>query len=171
MIEEDVVSPSTSPWSSPVVLIKKKNGDLRFCIDYRRLNAVTQKDVYPLPRIDDVLGRLSGAKYFSSLDLESGFWQLPVAEEHREKTAFVNPDGLFQFNRLPFGLCGAPPTFQRLMDKVLDGLKWTHCLVYMDDILVFGNSFEQHNDRLGRVLTAIQNAGLTQRQEMSIWCE
>ena len=161
MIEDDIVSPSSSPWSSPVVLIKKKNGDLRFCIDYRKLNAVTQKDVYPLPRIEDVLGRLSGAKYFTSLDLQMGFLQVPLAKEHREKSAFITPDGLFEFKRLPFGLCGAPPTFQRLMDRVLDGLKWTQCLVYMDDILVFGGDFNQHNERLHRVLNAIENAGLT----------
>ena len=88
------------------MLIKKKNGDLKFCIDYRKLNAVTQKDVYPLPRIEDVLGRLSGAKYFTSLDLQMGFWQVPLAKEHREKSAFITPDGLFEFKRLPFGLCG-----------------------------------------------------------------
>lgn len=161
MMNEEVVVPAFSPWSSPVVLIKKKNGDFRFCVDYRRLNAITQKDVYPLPRIEDVLDRLTGAKYFSSLDLESGFWQLPVAKEHQEKTAFVTPDGLFQFTQLPFGLCGAPPTFQRLMDRVLEGMKWTDCLVYMDDILVFGGDFEQHNQRLNRVLEAIGDAGLT----------
>lgn len=103
------------------MLVRKKNGELRFCVDYRRLNALTVKDVYPLPRIDDVLHRLSGAKFFTSLDLESEFWQVPMAKEHRKKTAFVTPDGLFEFLCLPFGLCGAPPTFQRLMDRVLDG--------------------------------------------------
>jgi len=90
-----------------------KNGEVRLCIDYRRLNVVTERDGYPLPRIEDSLGRLSGAKYFSSLDLESSFWQMAMAEEHREKTAFVTPDGLFEFLRLPFGLCGWPPSFQR----------------------------------------------------------
>lgn len=161
MREEGIITLSHSPWSSSVVLVRKKNGEIRFCVDYRRLNALTVKDVYPLPRIEDVLHRLSGARFFTSLDLESGFWQVPMAKEHREKTAFVTPDGLFEFLCLPFGLCGAPPTFQRLMDRVLDGLKWTECLVYMDDILVFGGSIKEHNERLHRVLQAIENAGLT----------
>lgn len=143
------------------MLVQKKTGDLRFCVDYRKLNAVTRKDVYPIPRMDDVMGRLGGAKYFSTLDLESGFWQLPVALEHREKTTFVTPDFLYHFNRLPFGLCGSPPTFQRLMDQVLAGLKWTDCLVYMDDILVFSNSFEEHLDKLDKMLSALEIAGLT----------
>ncbi|KZS05237.1 Uncharacterized protein APZ42_031640 [Daphnia magna] len=161
MRADGIVTSSRSPWSSSVVLVKKKNGEIRFCVDYRRLNSVTVKDVYPLPRIEDVLDRLGGAQFFTSLDLESGFWQVPMAKEHQEKTAFVTPDGLFEFSRLPFGLCGAPPTFQRLMDRVLDGLKWTECLVYMDDILVFGGSLTEHNERLHRVLQAIGNAGLT----------
>lgn len=161
MRADGIVTSSRSPWSSSVVLVKKKNGEIRFCVDYRRLNSVTVKDVYPLPRIEDVLDRLGGAQFFTSLDLESGFWQVPMAKEHQEKTAFVTPDGLFEFSRLPFGLCGAPPTFQRLMDRVLDGLKWMECLVYMDDILVFGGSLTEHNERLHRVLQTIGNAGLT----------
>lgn len=111
--------------------------------------------------MEDVFGRLSGAHYFSSLDLESGFCQLNVAKKDRENTAFITPDGLFHFNMLPFGLCGAPPTFQCLMDHVLGGLKWTECLVYMDDVLVFGRSLDKHNERLDRVLNAIGRAGLT----------
>lgn len=161
MLSKGVISPSRSAWSSPIVLIEKKNGEIWFCVDYRRLNAITSRDVYPLPLMEDVFERLSGARYFSSLDLESGFWQLYVAHKDREKTAFITPDGLFHFNRLPFGLCGAPPTFQRLMDQVLGGLKWTQCLVYMDDVLVFGCNLEEHNERLSRVLEAIENAGLT----------
>ncbi|KAI9555008.1 hypothetical protein GHT06_020301 [Daphnia sinensis] len=126
MIAEKIIRPSSSSWSSPVVLVRKKSGEVRFCIDYRRLNSVTERDGYPLPRVEDVLGRLSGAKYFSSLDLESGFWQMAVAEEHREKTAFVTPDGLFEFLRLPFGLCGSPPSFQRLMDRSFKNVHLGH---------------------------------------------
>ena len=124
-----------------MVLVKKKSGDYRFCVDYRRLNAVTKRDVYPLPRMDDVFDRITGAKYFSSLDLMSGYWQVPVAEADTSKTAFVTPDGLYKFVRLPFGLNNAPSTFQRLIDRVLARLKWQMCLVYLDDVLVFGKSF------------------------------
>ena len=124
-----------------MVLVKKKSGDYRFCVDYRRLNAVTKRDVYPLPRMDDVFDRITGAKYFSSLDLMSGYWQVPVAEADTSKAAFVTPDGLYEFVRLPFGLNNAPSTFQRLIDRVLARLKWQMCLVYLDDVLVFGKSF------------------------------
>jgi hypothetical protein len=162
MKEGGVVTLSRSPWSSSVVLVRKKNWEPRFCVDYRRLNALTVKDAYPLPRIEEVLHHLSGTKFFTSLDLESGCqWQVPIAKKHREKTAVATRDGLFEILRLPFCFCGASPTFQRLLDRVLDGLNWTECLVYMDDILVFGNSLEQQNDRLRRVLQAIENAGLT----------
>ena len=161
MLKDDVIRPSSSPWSSPVVLVRKPNKELRFCVDYRRLNAVTLRDVYPLPRVDDILGRLSGAKYFTSLDLQKGFWQLPVTKDHQEKTAFVTTDGLYEFLCMPFGLCGAPPSFQRLMDRVLGSLKWTECLCYMDDILIYGTDFKEHQTRLDHVLQVIGDAGLT----------
>jgi hypothetical protein len=144
MLKNGVIQLSNSPWSSPVGLVKKKSGEYRFCVDYRRLNAVSKRDVYPLPRIDDVFDRLAGANYFSTLDLANGYWQVPVAERDRQKTAFVTPDGLFEFKRMPFGLANAPATFQRLMDQVLNRHKWTACLVYLDDILVFGKTFEEH---------------------------
>ena len=160
MLEMGVIERASGPWSSPIVLVEKKDGSLRFCVDYRRLNDATVKDVYPLPRIDDVLDRLGGAKFFTTLDLFKGYWQIPLHLRDRVKTAFVTPDGLFQFRVMPFGLCNAPASFQRMMDAVLGPLKWQTCLVYMDDILIFADTFEEHLDRIATVLEAIEAAGL-----------
>lgn len=160
MMENDLIQPSNSPWSSPIVLVKKKDGSMRFCIDYRRLNEVTLKDAYPLPRIDDSLDSLSGAQWFSTLDLASGYWQVELDPEDQAKTAFVTRSGLYEFKVLPFGLCNAPPLFERLMEQVLMGLQWESCLIYLDDIIVFGNSFEQEMSRLRVVFTRLKTAGL-----------
>ena len=165
MLNNDIIVTSSSPWAAPVVMIPKKNGQIRFCIDYRRLNAATVRDVYPLPRIDDFLDRLGGAKVFSSLDLKSGYWQVPMSSDSRRKTAFITPDGLYECKRLPFCLCYAPATFQRMMDEVLSGLKWTMCLVYLDDVVIYGSTFEEHYERLEAVLTALDRAGLSLNPE------
>lgn len=160
MLKKKVIRPSTSSWSSPIVLVRKKDGSVRFCVDYRALNRITRKDVYPMPRIDDALDCLQGAEFFSSLDLRSGYWQIPMAEADKEKTAFTTPDGLYEFNVMPFGLCNAPATFERMMDTVLRGLKWKTCLCYLDDVVIFSTTFSQHLERLDEVLTCLSNAGL-----------
>lgn len=134
MLNSKVIQPSSSPWASPVVLVRKKDGKQRFCIDFRKLNTLTQRDVYPIPRIEDCLTALGGNRFFSSFDLFSGFWQISMASEDKQKTAFIVDGGLFEFNVMPFGLTNATATFQRYMDMVLAGLKWTSLLVYLDDI-------------------------------------
>ncbi|UYV75151.1 K02A2.6-like [Cordylochernes scorpioides] len=120
MLRDGIIRPSSSPWSFPVILVKKRDGKYRFCVDYRKLNDVTVKDVYPIPRIDEVLDTLHGSKYFSAIDLKSGYWQVEVEEKDKEKTAFTTAHGLYEFNVMPFGLCNAPATFERNMENMLD---------------------------------------------------
>ncbi len=138
MEKEGTITKSKGPWCSPIVLLRKKDSTISFCVDYSKLNDATHKDVYPLPRIDDILEALRGAKYFCSIDLASGYLQIKVAEKDREKTAFGSHLGLHEFLCMPFGLTGAPATFSRLMDKVLDGLIGKRCLVYLDDVIIYG---------------------------------
>ena len=160
MLDSNIIRPSKSPWSSPVVLVEKKDGSIRFCIDYRKLNLLTVKDVYPLPRIDDSLASLQGKKWFSTLDFTAGYHQIPMNEHSRAKTAFITHGGLYEFNVMPFGLTSAPATFQRFMDVVVAGLKWNSVLVYLDDICVFSNSFEEHVSHVREVFNRIQQAGM-----------
>ena len=160
MLEQGVIRPSKSPWGSPIVLVAKKDGTTRFCVDYRRLNAITKKDVYPLPRIDDTLDTLANNKCFSTLDLASGYWQIAMDESSREKTAFTTHVGLYDFTVMPFGLCNAPATFQRLMESVLHGLIGRSCMVYLDDVLVLGDSVEEHIANLRKVWSRLSQAGL-----------
>ena len=160
MLASGTIEPAEGPWAAPVVLVKKKDGTMRFCVDYRRLNAITIRDAYPLPRIDDSLDTLAGSRWFSTMDLVSGYWQVQMAPEDREKTAFSTHRGLFQFTVMPFGLCNAPGTFERLMEVAMRGLQWTSCLVYLDDIVVFSRDFKGHLQRLGEVLGRLEAAGL-----------
>ena len=140
MLTSGQIEASDSLWSSPVVLVTKKDGGTRFCVNYRQLNDATTKDAYPLPRIDDTLDMLAGKQWFSTLDLASGYWQVSLSREARVKTVFATHSGLFRV--MPFGLCNAPATFERLMDCVLQGLRWSRCLVYLDDIISFGSTFD-----------------------------
>ena len=121
MLEHGVIEPTTSPWASPMVVVRKKDGTARICIDYRQLNSVTDIDAYPLPRIEDILDAIGQSKFITTLDLAKGYWQVPVSVDDQDKTAFVSPLDLFRFTAMPFGLCGAPATFQRLMDSVIHG--------------------------------------------------
>lgn len=171
MLDAGVIEKSSSPWSSPVVLIKKPTGEYRFCVDYRKLNAVTRRDAYPLPYISHILDRLRDAKFLSSIDLKSAYWQVPVEEDSRPKTAFTVPNrGLFQFNRLPFGLHNSPATWQRLIDEVLGPELEPHVFVYLDDIVVATSDFSSHLKVLEDVLTRLKKAGLTLNWDKSHFC-
>lgn len=170
MLHKNVIQPSSSPWASPVVLVQKKDGSTRFCVDYRKVNAITRKDAYPLPRVDDTLDTLSGAQWFSTLDLISGYWQVEMDPTDIEKTAFCTHEGLFEFQVMPFGLCNAPATFQRLMDMVLAGIKWKNCLVYLDDIIVIGKTFREHLANLKEVFQRLREAGLRLKPNKCHFC-
>ena len=151
--QQGIIQPSKSPYASAIVLARKKDGSLRLCIDYRQLNSKTRRDAYPLPRIEEALEALGGARYFVSLDLAHGYHQLPIAKEDIPKTAFrVGTGGLYEYTRMPFGLCNAPGTFMRLMDETLGDQNFRTMLVYLDDILVFGSTFEETLERLELVL-------------------
>ena len=169
MLEQGVIEPSDSPWSFPTVLVTKKDGPIRFCVDYRRLNALSLKDAYNLPHIDDMLNKLGGAEWFCTMDLASGYWQIKMREEDKPKTAFMTRKGLFQFRVMPFGLTNAPATFQRLMDTVLRGLQWEKCLVCLDDIIVFGPTFDETLENLRCVSQRLKAAGLKLKASKCHW--
>ena len=159
-IDNGVVKPSKSSWASPVCLVRKKDGSVRWCIDYRRLNDCTIKDAYPLPKISMCLDCLADASIFSVMDLQAGYWQLEVASEDRHLTAFITKYGLFEYTMMPFGLCNAPSTFQRCMELIFRGMQWKTLLIYLDDIILYSSNLESHFDKLGEVLSRLIKSGL-----------
>ncbi|KAM9308293.1 uncharacterized protein PAF06_012480 [Gastrophryne carolinensis] len=148
MLKLGVIEPSSSPWCSPIVIVPKKNGEMRFCIDFRKLNQISKFDTYPMPHIEDLITRLGDAQYISTFDLTKGYWQIPLAEDSREKTAFATLQGLFQFTRMPFGLHNAPATFQRLIDTIIKPHS-SYCAAYLDDVIVFSSDWKSHLLHLG----------------------
>ena len=160
MLTAGVIRPSNSPWSSPIVLAKKSDGSKRFCVDYTKLNDVTVGDAYPLPNMEDLLSNLGEAKYYSSVDLKSGYWQVRMRDQDKAKTAFAVPFGLFEFNVLPFGLKGGPGMFMRMMQQVLGEAQGKYCQCYIDDVVIYSATFEDHLKHLEDVLGRIRQAGL-----------
>uniref|UniRef100_A0A1Y1K1B2 Reverse transcriptase domain-containing protein n=3 Tax=Photinus pyralis TaxID=7054 RepID=A0A1Y1K1B2_PHOPY len=171
MLEDKVIEPSRSPWSSPIVLVKKPSGKYRFCIDYRQVNQRTVKDAYPLPQVQGILHRLREARYISTLDLKNGYWQVPLSEESKPVTAFTVPGrGLFQFQVLPFGLHSAPATFQRLLDEILGPEMEEKAFAYLDDIIIISKSFNEHLNILQEVLRRLRENGLQLQIEKCVFC-
>ena len=158
MLKNGIIEPSKSNWSSPIVLVPKPDGSQRFCIDYRKVNAVTKTDSFPLPRIEDCIDQVGNAAYVSKIDLMKGYWQVPLSQEAREISAFVTPQGLFQCRVMPFGMKNAPATFQRMMNGVVAG--HDNCVVYIDDVLVFSNTWKDHLDHLRDLFERLFRAGL-----------
>ena len=156
-----IIRPSKSPYASPVVLVRKKSGKLRLCVDYRKLNERSVKDSYALPRIEEVLDSLHATQYFSTLDMKSGYHQVEIEEEHKERTGFtVGALGFWDYQRLPFGLTNSPATYQRLMEECLGSLNMSICIIYLDDIIIFSKTFEEHLERLDKVLTRLKSCNL-----------
>ena len=160
MLQEKVIEPSKSPWSSPLVIVKKKTGKPCICVDFRKINNVTKKDSYALSNIQELLDCVAGARWYSTLDLACGFWQVQVREEDRPKTAFSTRKGLFQFIKMPFGLCNAPATFSRLMEQVLQPVLYREAFCYLDDVVLTANSPHQMRERLNSVFALLRKAGL-----------
>lgn len=159
MVENEIAFPSCSSWASPCLLVKKPDLTYRFCTDYRKLNAITKPDAFPLPRMEDCVDQVGTASFVSKLDLLKGYWQVPLTPRAQEITLFITPSGLYSYSVMSFGLRNAPATFQRLMNKVVFGLEG--CAVYLDDVIVFSDTWEQHLVHLRALLTCLAEACLT----------
>ena len=173
MLKKNIIEPSMSPWSSSIVLVQKKSKDgsikYRFCVDYRTLNAMTKPDAYPIPNIMDTLDSLGHSKIFSVLDMASGYHQIPIKPKHKEKTAFSCHRGYFQFVKMPFGLNNAPATYQRCIDVVLMGLKGIDCLAYLDDIICFSTTMEEHAKKLQTIFERLEQANFKIQPEKCVF--
>jgi Reverse transcriptase (RNA-dependent DNA polymerase) len=156
-----VIEPATSEWASPIVLVPTSDGSLRFCVDYRRLNAIAIPDTYSLPRMDECIDYLGDSAVFTTLDCNSGYWQIPVHPRDRDKTTFTSHYGLYQFRRLSFGFRNDPATVQRKIDVILSGVKWRTCLVHLDDVIINSPDRETHLSHVDEVLTLLREAGLS----------
>lgn len=166
-----IITESRSPYASPIVVVRKKNGKIRMCVDFRTLNRRTIPDQYTVPRIEDALTCLNGSKWFSVLDLRSGYYQVPMNEADKEKTAFICPVGFYQFERMPQGVSGAPATFQRIMEQTVGDMNLLEVLVYLDDLIVFGATLEEHEARLLKVLDRLKDEGLKLSLDKCQFCQ
>lgn len=171
LLQSGVIRESESPFASPIVVVRKKNGTVRLCIDYRKLNAQTIKDAYALPKLEDTFTALSGSKWFSVLDLKSGYYQIEMEESDKCKTAFVCPLGFWEFNRMPQGVTNAPSTFQRLMERCMGDMNLKEALVFIDDLIIFAPTLEEHERRLLKVLDRLKEFGLKLSPEKCVFCQ
>ncbi|CAF4979735.1 unnamed protein product, partial [Rotaria socialis] len=158
LLKQGIIEPSISPWSSPVVLVKKKDGTHRFCVYFTKLNAITIRDHFPLPRIDDIFDQLSDSHFFTTLDFKSGYFQVPLDKRDRSKTTFSTRDSRYQFTVLPQGITNGPPTFQRIVNNILGNSRWKYSLAYLDDVIIYSSSFNEHLEHLDDILTRLNTA-------------
>lgn len=158
MLEHNIIEPSMSEWSSPIVPVTKPDGSLRLCVDYRKVNALTKADSFPIPRIEDCIDRIGTAKFVTKFDLLKGYWQVPLSVRAKEVSAFCTPDGLYQFKVLPFGVKNVPVSFQRLINQLIEGLQ--NCTMYIDDVVLYANTLEQHVADLKQFFVRLEKAGL-----------
>ena len=170
MLQQGLIRESYSPWNSPVVIVTKKDGSARFCVDYRKINNITITDAHPLPRIDELLEKFRKGRWFTSIDLASGYWQVEMNHDDKDKTAFTCHLGLYEFNVMPFGLKNAPPTFQRLMNKVLKEYLDDFVIVYIDDILIYSKTYEEHLEHLEKVFERLREANLMIKLKKCKFC-
>lgn len=168
-LKQGIIEPSSSPWSAPLIIIKKPDGSTRVCVDYRGLNSVTKKNAYPLPRIDDAYQFLCGANYFSTLDLKSGFWKIPMEDSDKCKTAFTCRMGHYQWKVMPFGLCNAPATFQTVMNNILAPYVDKFALVYLDDIIIFSKTEKEHYEHIGKIMEVLSSNKLVVSEKKCKW--